>query len=312
MSDATTGTPTNTAAPATPPDAKTTTTTPAAQATPGQTPTGATPGTGNAAVSDAAKEAMKKYKVKVSGQELEVDESELLRGYSHKQAAAKEMQEAKRLRKQNEEFVAMMKDPSKFFETGKKLGHDPRKLAEEFLAAQLKRELADPRDVELEDTKTKLKMYEELEQRQREAEKQRHHDEMKKRFAEEYKSQFIEVLETSGLPKTKEMVGEMAKYIHRASKIGFKMSPQEAAILVKEDLQTRVAAIVGQSEGDILLKLLGDDTAAKLLAARGAQVKDPNAQLTTPTEQTRSERGKPRERMNQREWRRFNRGGYSR
>ncbi len=100
-------------------------------------------------VSEAAKEAMRKYKVKVDGEELEVDEDELKRGYSHQKAANKLFQDAKIARKQSEEFIMMMKDPKKFFETAQKLGHDPRELAEKYLASQLEDELMDPKDKEI-------------------------------------------------------------------------------------------------------------------------------------------------------------------
>ena len=76
---------------------------------------------------DIAKEAAKKWKVKVDGSELEVDEQELLRGYSHQRAANKLLQEGRAAKKQAEEFLALMKDPEQVYEVVKRLGHDPRR-----------------------------------------------------------------------------------------------------------------------------------------------------------------------------------------
>jgi len=46
----------------------------------------------------AEQKALAKYKVKVDGEELEVDENELKRSYAHAKAAAKRMEEAAEMR----------------------------------------------------------------------------------------------------------------------------------------------------------------------------------------------------------------------
>ncbi len=112
------------------------------------------------AVKDAAAEAMRKHKVKVDGQEIEVDEEELKRGYAHQKAANKKLQEGLRAKKQAEDFVKLLKtDPLKVLKDPR-IGHDVRKLAEEYLASQLEDELLDPREKELRTYKEKLKTYE--------------------------------------------------------------------------------------------------------------------------------------------------------
>lgn len=256
-----------------------------------------------------ATEAIKKYKVKVDGQELEVDEAELLRGYSHQRAANKLLQEGKAARKQATEFIEMMKNKESLFNVISKLGHDPRKLAEEFLAAQLQDELMDPREKELRDAKNKLKAIEDMEKKRLEEVERRRTEELKAKYTKDYETQFVSALQESQLPPTKPMVAEMAKYISRSAKIGFKMTPSEAAQLVKEDVQRAQLNLIGNADGETLLKLLGDDVAAKILTARGAKVKNPESKLQTPKEQ-----GQPSEklrsnkkRMSPKEWREFNR-----
>lgn len=259
-------------------------------------------------VKDAAQEAIRKHKVKYEGKEIEVDEEELKRGYSHQKHASKILQEGKAARKQAEEFVSMMKDKSKLFDAIQKLGHDPRKLAEEYLASQLQDEMMDPRDKELRDTKAKLQKIEDMERMQREAAQKRHNDEVSAQLSKEYSTQFVSALQESGLPPTKPMVADMAKYISRSAKIGFKMTPQEAAKLVKQDVEKAHMALLGNSDGETLLKLLGDEVASKILTARGSKLKSPEAQLRTPAEQgEHKERGTPNKRMSSKEWRNFNR-----
>ena len=174
----------------------------------------------------------------MDGEELEVDESELLRGYSHQKAANKILQQGAAARKQAEEFISMMRDPEKFYDTAKKLGHDPRKLAEEYLAKQLEDELLDPMDKELKEAKAKLKKIEDMEKAEKEAIEAKRNEVLKQKYAKDYSDQFVSALQETSLPPTKAMVAEMAKYVSRAAKIGFKMTAQEAAQLVKEDVQT--------------------------------------------------------------------------
>jgi hypothetical protein len=260
-------------------------------------------------VKDAVAEAIKKYKVKVDGEELEVDEKELLRGYSHQRAANKIFQEGKAARTQAEQFVSMMKDKAQLFDVIKKLGHDPRSLAEEYLASQLEEEMLEPREKELRDAKRKLQAWEDMDKKkQQEVEKQRH-EELKAKYAKDFNTQFVEALQQTGLPPTKPMVAEMAKYISRSAKIGFEMSPKEAAQLVLEDLQTAHRKLAGDSDAETLLKLIGDDAANKIRKWDVSRLKDPNHNLKTPTEPSASKepRSKRTKRMTPKEWRDFNR-----
>lgn len=261
---------------------------------------------------DSPKEPAKKHKVKVNGEELEVDEEELKRGYSHQKAANKLLQEAKAQKKQAEEFINMLKDKDRLFDVIKKLGHDPRKVTEEYLAAQLQDELLDPRERELKEARNKLKAYEDLERQKEEKIKFQREEELKEKYAKEYNDQFVTALKESGLPPTKQTVADMAKYIHRSAKIGFKMSASEAAQLVREDLETKVKRVIGDADGESLIKILGEETANKLRQWDTGRLKNPEQILR---QMTPEEQGKPREikrpansRMSHKAWKEFNRG----
>lgn len=233
-------------------------------------------------VKDAAQEAMRKYKVKVDGAEIEVDENELKRGYTHQRAAAREMTDAKRLRKQSEEFVAMLKDPEKFFELAEKMGHDTRTLAEKKLARALEEELMDPKERELKAAKARLEEFERRENEAREKAKAEHLAQLEKKYASEYENQFLSALKDSGLPPTKPMIGEMAKYIGRAASLGFKMTANEAAMLVKEDIKIAQARLFKDADAQTLLGILGDDLANKIRAYDVSRLKSPEEFLRTP------------------------------
>ena len=274
-------------------------------------PTGAaTPESGGAqagATAAAAAEAMRKYKLKVDGQEVEVDEEELKRGYTHQKAANKKLQEGLKAKRQAEEFISMMKDKGKLMEAIKKLGHDPRALSEEYLASILEEEMLDPREKELKSAKARLKAYEDLEKKQKEAKQKEADDQMKRKFSEDYSKQFIDALKTTGLPPTKTMVAEMAKYIKRAADMKFEMTAEEAAKLVKEDQETHYRNLFGEADPETLARLLGEPGLQKVRAHDTAKIKDPAAQLKTPETQGERKQRDSTKRMSPREWREFNR-----
>lgn len=262
---------------------------------------------------DPVKEAAEAAKRRLKIDNQEVDEDEVINTYKarkeHQRAANAELQRGLAARKQAEEFVAMMRDPKKFYETAKKLGHDPRQLAEEYLASQLEYELMDPRERELKEAKAKLKQIEDLERQQKEAIERQRNEALKAKFAKDYSDQFVAALQESGLPPTKPMVAEMAKYISRSAELGFKMTAQEAAQLVKEDVAEAHRRLIGDSDGETLLKLLGEEVANKIRKYDTSKLKNPESVLRTPLDQPepRQRHKDEGKRMSPREWREFNR-----
>lgn len=264
---------------------------------------------------DSVKQAAAEAKRKLKIDNEEVDEDEVVKTYKerkgHQRAANKALQEGLALRKQTEEFISIMKDKTKLITALEKIGYkkeDIRKLSEEFLAGALQEEMMDPREKALREAQTKLKTYEQLEQEQKKQAEERRNAELKKKFADDYTTQFVDALKTTGLPPTKPMVAEMAKYIYRASKIGFQMTAVEAAKLVREDVETNFRTLYGESDPETLVKLLGEQGLQKIRGYDTSRLKDPNAVLKTPTEQGEVNRKRdPGRRMTTQEWRDYNR-----
>lgn len=264
--------------------------------------------TTTATIKEAAAEAKRRLKI----DDQEIDEDEVIKVYKdrkgHQRAANKELQEGRAAKKQAEEFVRLLKsDPVKLL-SDPRIGHDVRKLAEEYLAAQLQEEMLDPREKELKDYKTKLQKYQDLEKQQKEAVAKRRDLELKKKFAEDYSNQFVAALKTSGLPPTKGMVSQMAKYIHDATKMDFKMTADEAAKLVREDIELAHKNLYGEADAETLVRLIGEQGLQKIRTHDTSRLKDPAAQLKTPTEQGEVTRKREAgQRMSPSEWRAFNR-----
>lgn len=310
----------------------TSTPTPAAQAAPPpdtaiakENPVSASPSPGESAksanpVAEAAKEAARKLKIKhQDGSEEEVDEEEVIKTYrerkGHQRAANKELQEGKAERKKAEEALAMLRDPEKFWDIASKLHQDPkvlRSLAEKRLAADLEDELMDPRDKELREAKAKLKQIDDMERKEKEEVAARHREEMKQKYAKEYETQFIEALKKKSVPATKQTVADMAKYIARAAKIGYQLNADQAAQLVREDREQEARHLYGQSDGEVLASMLGEDVINNIRKYDVAKLKDPNAGLKTvadPNHVARDRQPKATgKKMTHKEWNLFKRG----
>jgi len=263
-------------------------------------------------VKDAAKEAAARQKFKIDGKEVEDTEVEAAwREYQKGKAGDAKLREASALRKQAENFLAMMKNPEHFYEVAAKLGHDPRALAEKYLAAQLEDELLDPREKEFRAAKRKLKEFEDMETKRKASVEAQRHAALKDKYAKDYSEQFVAALEESKLPATKGMVSKMAKYVHDSAKIGFKMTPSEAAQLVKEDLEKEHQNLWADADGESLIKLFGEQAANKIRKWDTGRIRNPESGLKTPTEQAEQShtRRTPDKRLSPAEWRKFTRGG---
>ena len=165
----------------------------------------------------------RKYKVKVDGQEIDVDESELLTGYQTRKASDKRFQEASKLQKMVEEMVYGAKenpkslleklgynDPAQLLQ---KMGYDPKELAEAYLMQQLEESLLTPdqkRLRELETENLSFKQRQELEQQQKlEQQKQA----LQAQVAQELDTEIAQVLKQSGLKPTPRTIRLVAQSI---------------------------------------------------------------------------------------------------
>ncbi len=277
---------------------------------PGSTP--AAPNSTGNPIKDAAAAAARKIKIDND----EVDENEVIKVYrdrkGHQRAANKELQEGRAARKQSEEFITAMRDPTKLVDTLQKLGWDSkqiRQVAEQYLSGVLEDEMMDPKDKELKTTKQKLEEFERQDKARKDDEENTRNEVLKKKYADEYSREFIEALKTTGIPPTKEHVGEMAKYISRAAKIKMPMTAVEAAKLVQQDIENRSSHLFKNMTPEQIIKIVGEDGLKKLREFDTSRLKDPNANLQTPADQgeVNRKRDTAAKRMTPAEWRAYNR-----
>ncbi len=207
---------------------------------------------------------LKKYKVKVDGEEMEVDEDELLSNYQLKKASDKRFQEAMQARKQSEEFIRLLKqDPAKVL-SHPSLGVDVKKWAEDYLITELKRETMTPEQREIEEYKAKLAKYQEQEEAEKKKQLESEREAVVQKYQEDYNKQIMGALETSGLPKTEFTVGRMIHYMSKALQNGYELSAKDVTDLVKKDYQKDTQSLYSQLDAETLISILGEDIAKKI------------------------------------------------
>lgn len=206
------------------------------------------------------------YKVKVDGNEVEVDEDELKRGYSHAKAADKKMQDAAMSRKEAEQVLRIFKDNPK--EAFKLLGKDARAFAEQVIQEELSESMLTPEQKELRDYKKQLESYQQNEKTAKEQYDKEQQDAEMSRYTEQIQAQIVSTLDTAGLPKTERTVGRIAYYMQAALQAGYEnVTPNDVIDYVKNDYIADFKSFMGSMTEDQIEMFLGADVMRKAAKA---------------------------------------------
>ncbi len=235
---------------------------------------------------------VERYKLNADGEEVEVDIHELKRGYAHQRAANKVYQEGQTAVKQAQALVDAMRDPDKFFEIAKRLGHDTRKISEKYLASQLEDDMLTPEQRELRELKAYKQRREQDEEDAKNEKEEQELSELEAQYVEHYNNEFVSALKESRIPATKSSVAAMARYIQAAAGQKYEMSAKEAAQLVAQDLRKIAKSTFSEADADALAEILGSDVVNKLRHAAVKKIKDPTQFLKGKPQNTTP--GKPR------------------
>jgi len=203
------------------------------------------------------------YKVMVDGQEMDVDEEELKRGYAHSRAAAKRMEEASKARKEAAEVLKILKEDPAY--AMKQLGLNPRQFAEMVINEELQEALLSPQEKELRTYKQQLEQYQRAEREARETYEREQRETEMNRYTQQIQTEIIDVLGTSGLPATERTIGRIAYYMQAALQAGFdNVKPGDVIDHVKKDYQFELKQMLGGLSEDQIEAFLEADVVRKI------------------------------------------------
>lgn len=243
------------------------------------------------------------FKVKVDGQEMEVDQDELLRGYQLSKAGYKRLEEATTLKRQVEAFISdFEKDP---VATMRHLASRPgqggaafREAVEKYLYAEYQKEQLSPEKRALMEAEEKLRAAEEEKRQLSERQKAEQLQRQQAYWAKKYDESITEALADPevGLPKVPSVVKRMADLMGKSLKLGIEVDTREVAKLVKKEYLEAQRELVGKLDGESLYRYLGEDTAKKIRAYEVAQLKvkptaPASAQASSPAKDVQAKQG---------------------
>lgn len=219
----------------------------------------------------AAQTMARMFKVKVDGNEVEVDEAELLRGYAHNKAAEQRMREAGMTRKEAKAVIRLAQtDQRQFF---KQLGIDPRQVAEKLIQEELSEAMLSPQEKEMRKIRQQLEHYQNSEKQAREEYEREVHEREVMRAKEEFESQFIEALKLSGHQATEHTVSRLAYYMNAALNAGYDVTPMDVLPYAMNEFKTSTKSYLNGLDDSALAEILGEDTIRRLLKPKTPVVK---------------------------------------
>jgi hypothetical protein len=239
--------------------------------------------------------ALAKFKVKVDGQEMEVDENELKRSYAHAKAAAKRMEEASEMRKSYQRQIQIAEgfekwidnvksNPEALFSLAEQLGLDVDDIAMRRAAERLKYEYMDENQRRAYDNERELSRYKQMEQRQAELQRQQAEQQYIAKARETVESEFVDFFTEANVKPTPTMLARIAELKLGAAAAGRSLSVADAykRVLAVEQ-KARLDLIANLSDEDI--KSLPKESLQKLRQTDMRQFnagKRPTAQASAP------------------------------
>lgn len=248
----------------------------------------------------AEAKALAKYKVKVDGEELEVDENELKRSYAHAKAAAKRMEEAAEMRKQYQREIQIAKgfeqwidnvknNPEALFSLAEQLGLDVDEIAMRRAAERLKYEYMDENQRRAYDNERELNRYKQVEQQRAEQERQFAEQQALANARESVESEFVNFFAEQGIKPTPTTLARIAELKLSAAAAGRSISIADAYKRVQvEQQKARLELIANLSDEDI--KALPKESLQRLRQADMRQFnagKRPTAQSASTPQNTK-------------------------
>lgn len=242
--------------------------------------------------------APKMRKIKVGDTEEMVDEDEVFKDVQKYKAADKRFREAAEMQKQVEQFMQKLQDDPEAILNDSRVPLKRRELAEKWLLEDLEREMADPRDLKVQEYEQKLKSYEEREQQEKQAAEEHQHEQKKELKRRELSEAFTKALEATPLSKSPEVSAEalrdMALYLRAARAQGENPDPAELADHVNRKYYKAMHGVASNLDGGELLEFLGADIVKKINKAYLAKHKGQETNLQQFKNEEAVERPKQR------------------
>ncbi|HEY9664434.1 MAG TPA: hypothetical protein V6C65_38810 [Allocoleopsis sp.] len=238
-------------------------------------------------VDPPAPQEPKKYRVKIDGEEQEVDEQTVVKDYERRAASHKRFEEAAKLRKEAEEILELPKKDLKAFL--QKQGLDPQEVAEMLLLSQLQEEFK-----EVDPDKEELEKYRSKEREEKEAKEKEEFEKTVQEQQANFDTKIATALEGTGLSKDPYTIRSAAIFVRTCLKNGFEPDADEIKDALEGKVKNDYKSVTSSLEGEELVKWLGDELLTKIRKYDLQQLKAKRVQPEIPKANApRQEQKKP-------------------
>ena len=214
------------------------------------------------------------HEVIINGKKQMKTIEELKKGYQIGAASSEKFEEASKVKKQLVDLVELMKtDPIEVLKHPA-LGHDVRKLVEDWLYGQIQYDNMDPKEKELIDVKNELKITRQKEEQTKKEAQNREIESYRTHYAKQYQGEIQEAMETSGLPKTPETVSRLVYYLKKGLAKNVRLKATDVVDLVRDDYMKSAKAMFGSADAETLVKMFGQDFIKKVQKHEAKKLKD--------------------------------------
>lgn len=220
--------------------------------------------------------ALRKYKLKVDGveEEVELNDQEIAKELQLARKARKEIQDSSELKKEISKFLQDLKnDPLKILKDPA-LGLDVDRLTEEYLAKKLEDQMKDPVQLEKERLEAELEELRNEQKRTLEEREKQEYELLVQKHEQDLEEKTQEALETSGLPKSPYVLKRMADVMMSALQNQKDITPKQALNIVKKEMNRDLKEMFSVSSEDLLEELLGGDNLKRLNKRQLSKLKE--------------------------------------
>lgn len=204
------------------------------------------------------------YKIKVNGEERAASLDEILKLAQKAEGAEKKFQEAYKMRKQSESLIRMLKERPLDVLRNPNIGIDVKKMAEDYLYEEIKKQQMSPQERELFELKQKMKEVEDEKQTSKQREEQEKFNNLVAHYNEHFDREISTALKDANLPKSESTVKRVAYYLSEGLRRGVQLKPSDVIDIVRQDYVRDITSLFAHTDGETLTKLLGEPNLKKI------------------------------------------------
>jgi hypothetical protein len=241
-----------------------------------------------------AQEAARKYKLKVNGSEVELDEAELLKKAELGYGAYSKFEEASKLRKDVQTFVKALRseDPQVRAQALQAAGFNVQEYVDQHIEQLRQEAQLTPDQRERKRFETERQQWEQQKQKWEHQQREQVITQQTAVVKQQYQEMFGKALAEAGIPDTGMQMARVAKTVQTMREAGYPITPEtvaHAAKIVGQEYRTEAEKYISGLDVPALLDVLGREKVAAIrkhfVEQARPQEAAPSTQVPTPKSQ---------------------------